>query len=88
MRQCNLAPRVQNSLELVVWNITDVKLHETFLKALLSTFLPPYTAPGWILRRKQHEMRVRSNGLLKFGHEEFPIIIQQPIERFENIRGR
>lgn len=65
-----------------------MKLHETISKSFAEHLSAAVHRAGWILRRKQHEMRVRSNGLLKFGHEEFPIIIQQPIERFEYIRGR
>ena len=50
--------------------------------------LAPAVGAGRVLRREEHEVRVRPHHLRGLRHEELAVVVEQPVERLEHICGR
>ena len=77
----------EDLLELGAAELLKVQLHEAVAKGARQGLAPAVEAAR-VLCGEEHEVRVRREALLRLGHVEFAIVVEQPIERLEHVARR
>ncbi|GIX62215.1 uncharacterized protein BcabD6B2_16500 [Babesia caballi] len=87
-RQRDCAALVQHLLQVRRAQPLDVQLHEPVAKRLRQLLPPAVDAVRRVLRGEYHELRVRPDRLARLRHVDFPVVIQYPVKRLQNLARR
>jgi hypothetical protein len=81
------APLVEDLLELRLGDVVEVDLEEAVAEGAREHLAAAVEA-GRVLRCKQHEVRVGPDDLARLGDDELAVVVEQPVERLEDVGRR